>query len=160
MADQNFPLSPTGQPAMGALNAAGETTPVSPTDPMPIPGLDTENDHVAIGADALVNGLAVDREAALGLTVNIVKASEGRLYGLDVFNAGGAVAYLQVFDAPSGVVLGTTIPMLTIPIPAGAPLNRTYNPPIECLTGISMASTAAADGSGAAAAVLCNALYR
>lgn len=36
MADQNAPQTPTGQSALVALNAAGETRPVSPTDPLPV----------------------------------------------------------------------------------------------------------------------------
>ena len=56
----------------------------------------------------------------LGATVNYVKASAGTLYSLNVSNGGATGAWVQVFNAASGVVLGTTAPIAEMYIPASS----------------------------------------
>lgn len=49
-----------------------------------------------------------------------VKASAGSLVGLNVSNIGAAAAYLKLYNKASAPTVGTDVPVLTIPLPAGA----------------------------------------
>jgi len=64
------------------------------------------------------SGYDTDLRTALVATVVAVKASGGRLYGIDVSNPNAAVAFIQVFDlAAADITLGTTVPKLSLMVP-------------------------------------------
>ena len=99
---------------------------------------------------------------ALTNTAVSVKATSGNLFGVECFNASAAVAYIQIFNTASGsVVLGTTTPIESYGIPAGA--DFVYESPfgISYTTAISVAATTTYNGSTApATALVCNFHYR
>ena len=49
----------------------------------------------------------------------LVKGSAGTLFGIVASNVGAAVAYLKLYNKATAPSVGTDVPVLTIPIPAG-----------------------------------------
>ena len=49
----------------------------------------------------------------------LVKSSAGTLFGIVASNIGAAVAYLKLYNKATAPTVGTDVPVLTIPIPAG-----------------------------------------
>lgn len=123
---------------------------------------DTVSAHGA--ASASVGGTDTYYNAALSNTVVSMKASAGNFYGFNqVYNSGGAVSFLQMFDLATGsVTLGTTTPKQSYAIqPSGVPFLNPKNTPDSYLTAISIAATLTAAGSGAPSAnFLTNASYK
>lgn len=98
---------------------------------------------------------------ALSTTVTTVKASSGKLGFVGCFNPNSLVAYMQVFDTSGTVTLGTTTPVLSLPIYPGT------NPQVQDMgfgtnfaNAIKVAATTTATGSTAPTTSLdCNAGY-
>ena len=86
-------------------------------------------------------------------TVQTVKGTAGTLGGYYFFNGSAATAYVQIFDVASAttVTLGTTVPDLTIGIPAGAACNVEFSNGVLFSLGMKLACTTTATGSGAPA---------
>lgn len=82
--------------------------------------------------------------------VQVVKRSSGRLAGYFIMNPDTATAYIQFFDvaAPSSVILGTTLPVWSIGIPAGGGANLA-GMRLHFQHGIQIAATTTATGSTA-----------
>ena len=88
--------------------------------------------------------------AAQTTTVRTAKTGPGVLAGYMIYNPNATVAYVQFLDvAGSGTVtLGTTVPVLSLPIPAtGAANLNGLN--ISFANGIQLACTTTATGSTA-----------
>lgn len=89
-------------------------------------------------------------------TAEALKASPGLIIGGEVFNGdASAVAYLVFFQvAAASVVLGTTVPVYTVAVPAGAA--RAFVPPrpIRCTTAMSYAAVTTRLGSTAPSTAL------
>lgn len=86
-------------------------------------------------------------------TKQSVIAAPVLLFNILAYNSGASVSYLQFFDAlEANVTVGTTTPKFTIPIPATGGYDTTLNLPEGFRTGIVIANTATATGSGAPAA--------
>lgn len=89
-----------------------------------------------------------------------VKASAGRIHGLEVSNPNTADAFLQLFDAlTANVTVGTTTPTQTFLIPAGdgtvrGAVNITFPVPLNFKSGIMQACTTTPTGSGNPSAAL------
>lgn len=49
-----------------------------------------------------------------------VKQQGGNLRGFAAINTNAAIRYLKFYDSPSAVVVGTTVPVLTIQLPASS----------------------------------------
>lgn len=64
-------------------------------------------------------------DGALLATVQLVAAGNVVMDSYYIFNPDSAVAYIQLFDCATaaGVTLGTTTPVWSIPVPAGAAAN-------------------------------------
>jgi hypothetical protein len=85
-------------------------------------------------------------------TVEAISNIPCRIFWINVENPGAAKAYLQLFNAlAADVTLGTTVPNLSVPIPAGAIWDAPLPVPIGFTTACSVAATATATGSGAPA---------
>lgn len=83
-------------------------------------------------------------------TATTVVAGPVLLFNIMGFNTGGAVSYLQFFDAlVADVTVGTTTPTFVIPLPAGGGYDAEYVLPEGFRTGIVIACTATAAGAGA-----------
>lgn len=83
-----------------------------------------------------------------------IKASGGTLYEITVSNVTATAAYVKLYNKASNPTVGTDVPVLTIPVAAGAtvpmsfgPLGKRFN------TGLSIAVTAAAAATDTAATV-------
>ena len=82
-------------------------------------------------------------------TVVYVKTSAGELGGYIVFNPNSTVAFVQVFDAASGVTLGTTRPAMVIPVPPTSGANLEFANGVSFTSGIGIAATTSDSGSTA-----------
>lgn len=98
---------------------------------------------------------------SIGATATAVKASAGQLYGLSIFNSNTSPVYMQFFNTAVGsVTLGTTAPVKSIGIPAGAALVRDIGNGIAFSTAITIAfTTTRAGATGPAATVDYNVEY-
>jgi hypothetical protein len=92
--------------------------------------------------DAAVSNAAVDVKA---------DSDGGFIVGGNAYNPDASdVAYLQFFAVEAGdVVLGTTVPVFTIAVPAGESIVFDPPRPIQCVAGLSYACTATQLGAGA-----------
>lgn len=111
-------------------------------------------------------GLDTFRSLDLDETEEDVKTSAGMLYGYYLANTHTtAWRYLKLYNATAAnVIVGTTTPLITIPIPAGAAANIEFSHGIEFSTAICAAATtgvADADtGAPGANEVIFNAFYK
>jgi hypothetical protein len=96
--------------------------------------------------------LGLNVAAATNTAVD-VKADDagGFILGGNAFNADASdVAYVVFFDAEAAdVTLGTTVPVFSVAVPAGASVVFDPPRPIQCEAGLSYAAVATRLGSGA-----------
>lgn len=71
----------------------------------------------------------------------VVKASPGRLFGWHASNVNAAARYLKVYDSATAPTVGTTVPKLTIMLPAGGSASHDLGEGIVFSAGISIALT-------------------
>lgn len=105
------------------------------------------------------------RSIDLDETEEEVKATAALLYGWYIFNAAAATQYVKLYNATAAnVTVGTTTPVMTIPVPAGAAANVEFTNGIAFATALTAAATtgvADADtGAPAANSVVINILYK
>lgn len=82
-----------------------------------------------------------------------VVAAPVLLFNITAYNSGASASFLQFFDAlEANVTVGTTTPTFVIPLPAAGGYDTSLNLPEGFRTGIVIACTATATGSGAPAA--------
>lgn len=113
---------------------------------------------------ATSGGLSIFRSLDLDETEEAVKASAGQVYGYYIYNNAAATSYVKFYnDTTANVIVGTTTPVLTIPVPAGAAANVFSDIGIPFSTAITVAATtgvADADtGAPAANDVVINVFY-
>ena len=96
-------------------------------------GLDVDVTRIAAGAN-LIGDVGIGARTSGGTTLyknidvdeseDAIKASAGQLYWLHVMNLSAAVLFLKIYDATvATVVVGTTVPDLTFPIPTQGDTN-------------------------------------
>lgn len=114
-------------------------------------------------------GLSIFRSLDLDETEEEVKGTAGQIYGWYLFNNASSIRYLKIYNATAAnVVVGTTTPVITIPIPAatsgGVAANVFSDVGIEFLTAITVAvTTGLADndtGAPSANDVVVNIFYK
>lgn len=93
-----------------------------------------------------------------------VKATAGQLYGWYIFNAAATTHYVKFYNlTAANTTVGTSTPILTLPVPAGSAANASFPAGIAFSTALSAAATtgvAVADtGAPAANAVVVNLFY-
>jgi hypothetical protein len=101
----------------------------------------------------------------LGATVQVIKATSGVLYLVQIVNNQSVACFVQIFDAASGgaVTLGTTNPDMEFQVAGNQTNNYTAmgDSGTTFTSGIVIASTTLEKGSvGSAAGVQCFVLYR
>jgi len=118
------------QPVSGTLTSAGTTTntPATPT--------------------------ADNHNSAATTNARTIKASAGTVYSVKASNANAAARYLKLYNTATAPTVGTTVPVLTIPIPATGFADVEFGSMgHRFATGISMAlTTGMADSDTAAVA--------
>lgn len=108
----------------------------------------------------------VSSQPALSNTAVVIKASPGPVLWFSCYNPNAAALYLQLYDATAAVVVGTTAPSLTLPLPPGPAATgfrspRPANVPFAAGLGIQAAVTTTATGGVAPGmAVSCDFAYR
>lgn len=103
--------------------------------------LDATNDAVAIGSRT-TGGLTTFRSLDLDETEEEIKGSAGQVYGYYFFNAATSTRYLKFYNATAAnVTVGSTTPLLTLPLPAGAAANVAFPQGIAFSTAITAAAT-------------------
>ena len=71
-----------------------------------------------------------------------VKASAGNLYSVTASNTGAAAAYVKLYNLATAPTVGTSVPAITIPVPAGGTVNLPFGTPgARFATGIALAIT-------------------
>jgi hypothetical protein len=113
---------------------------------------------------ATSGGLTIFRSIDLDETEEEVKATAGQVFGWYMFNAAATTHYVKFYNATTAnVTVGTTTPVMTIPLPAGAGANIEFTNGIAFGTAITVAATTGvADndtGAPAANAVVVNVFY-
>ena len=98
---------------------------------------------------AMAQVLAPIPKFADGLTNTAVtiKATAGQLQWATCYNPSDAVAYVQVYDTAGAVTVGTTTPVLSLPIATGA--NLPITGPAQFFNAIKVAATTTATGGSA-----------
>jgi hypothetical protein len=116
-------------------------------------------------APQTTGGLSIFRTLDADETEEDVKTSAGQLYGYYIYNDGAAEVYVKFYNATAAnVTVGSTTPVLTIPIPAGSAANVEWTNGIAFGTAITIAATTGvADADTAAPAanqVVANVFYK
>ena len=109
-------------------------------------------------------GLTIFRTLDADETEEEIKATAGQVFGWYLYNDGAAEVYVKFYNATAAnVTVGTTTPVLTIPVPAGAAANVFGEIGIAFGTAITIAATTAvADADTTAPAanqVIANVFY-
>ena len=96
------------------------------------------------GGVAFLSAVALDKAPGV-----LIKTGQGLLYGWHIKNTTGAAQYIQLFDkaALSGVTIGTTVPDLTIGLPANGSNAVSFQVPVNFINGLCAFSTTTAGGS-------------
>lgn len=97
-----------------------------------------------------------NRQSALTTTVMVVAASTATLTWYHCVNPNTAIAYVQIFDTNATVTLGTTLPTISLPLPAsgGAAVGGLL---LRFTDGVRVAATTTATGNTAPTTALdCN----
>lgn len=79
--------------------------------------------------------------AAASTNATSVKASAGRLYAIQGYNAAGAVRYLKLYNKASAPTVGTDTPIKTLALPPGAGFAFDWPHGYSFTTGIACALT-------------------
>ena len=88
------------------------------------------------------SGCSTFRSIDLDETEEEVKANAGNIYGYYFYNASASVRYLKFYNATAAnTTVGTTTPLRTYPVPAGAAGHVALPYPIAFSTAISVAVT-------------------
>jgi len=128
---------------------------------------------IAAGTNAIGNvgviprttgGLSIFRTLDADETEEAVKASAGQVFGWYIYNDGAAEVYVKLYnDTVANVIVGTTTPVLTLPVPAGSAANVLGEIGIAFSAAITIAATTGvADADTAAPAanqVVANIFY-
>lgn len=110
-------------------------------------------------------GLSIATDIDLDETETEIKATAGQLYGWYIYNDGAAEVYVKLYNATAAVVeVGTTVPVMTLGIPAGSGANVFTPHGIAFSTAICAAATTVATTADATAPaanqVVANFLYK
>ena len=111
------------------------------------------------------NGLTIFRSIDLDETEEEVKATAGQVFGWYIQNKNAATLFVKFYNATAAnTTVGTTTPVMTLPIPAGSAANAMSDIGIAFSTAITVAATtgvADADtGAPAANDLIINVYYK
>jgi hypothetical protein len=92
---------------------------------------------------ATIGGVVKSRVMSLATTnATSVKAIQGNIYGLKVYNTNASTRYFKLYDKTSAPTVGTDTPIITIPI-APSSWAPVLEQPIPFTNGIAYAITGA-----------------
>lgn len=123
-------------------------------------------DSIESNTAPIADGASTVFDADGDNTAQQIKASAGKLYGLEVSNPNTVDAYIQLFDLATGsVTVGTTTPKQSYLVPGGDGINngamdKVFTIPVSFATAITYACTTTATGSGdPTTGLVVNAIY-
>lgn len=100
-------------------------------------------------------GNAASLQVGLTATVRTIKATRGTLAWMSCLNTNAAPAYVQLFNIPGAVTLGSSTPTIAQPVVSGSATTLYYNATFTA--AIKVAATTTPTGSTAPAQALnCN----
>ena len=128
---------PAGANTIGAVNIAAAQTLATVTTVGTVSAVTS----VASSTPATPTAFLLGSAAATNATS--VKASAGNVYQITVTNIGAAVAFLKLYNLAVAPTVGTSVPALTLSVPAnGVPLNVNFGElGLRLGTGIALATT-------------------
>lgn len=120
---------------------------------------------VTVRPNATGEGLDIFRTLDADETEEEIKATAGKIYGWFMYNDGASEVYVKFYNATAAnVTVGTTTPVLTVPLPASSAANIEFTNGIPFSTAICIAATTGvADADTAAPAanqVVANIFYK
>lgn len=97
---------------------------------------------VAASTPAITTTTAATLSSAATTNATSVKASAGNLYSVTASNVGAAAAFLKLFNLAAAPTVGTSVPFLTIPLPASGVVNIPFGAQgMRMATGIAFSIT-------------------
>jgi hypothetical protein len=94
---------------------------------------------------ATTGGMSISTDIDLDETETEIKGGAGHLFGWYIYNDGAAEVYVKLYNATAAnVVVGTTVPVMTLGIPAGSGSNVFTDQGIAFSTAICAAATTVA----------------
>lgn len=132
-------------------------------------GLGTSDTPAVVGSVVLspvaAGGLSIARNIDVDESEDDVKTSAGQLYGYYLYNLATSTRYIRFYNATAAnTTVGTTTPLLTIPLGAGQGANMSFEHGIPFSTALCIAATTAiADndtGAPGANEVIANIFYK
>lgn len=97
---------------------------------------------------------ALNFNAAAGNNLTVVKASAGTLYGIKMHNRSAGLLYVKLYNKATAPVLASDVPVMVIPIAAGALLDLDFSiVGHRFATGIGLATTGGVADTDATAVV-------
>lgn len=100
---------------------------------------------VTLAPSADTEGLTALQNLDIDESEDDVKTSAGKLYGWFLYNDGASEVYVKFYNATAAsTTVGSTTPLMTIPIPAGSASNVEWSHGIAFSTAICVAATTAA----------------
>lgn len=121
------------------------------TEPIPavqVTGTQPVSGTVTANQGTLVTPTASNINSAATTNAASVKASAGTVYSITVSNTAASPRYVKLYNKASAPTVGTDVPVLTIPVPAGGVVNVPFGTTGHRLaTGIALAITANAADS-------------
>lgn len=121
------------------------------TEPVPaaqISGTQPVSGTVTANQGTLITPTASNINSAASTNATSVKASAGTVYSITASNTGASPSYVKLYNKASSPTVGTDVPVLTIPVPAGGVVNVPFGTTGHRLaTGIALAITANAADS-------------
>jgi len=122
------------KPTWGADGTAND---VNATTPLPV-----QETPVTSG------GCSIYRRISTASTnAETAKASAGQVYGVIAVNTNASARYLKLYNTSSAPTVGTTTPVITIPLPGAGGVSFSLVQGIPFATGISIAITSGAADS-------------
>ena len=121
------------------------------TEPIPavqVTGTQPVSGTVTANQGTLVTPTASNINSAATTNAASVKASAGTVYSITVSNTAASPRYVKLYNKASAPTVGTDVPVLTIPVPAGGVVSVLFGTTGHRLaTGIALAITANAADS-------------
>ncbi len=152
----SLPAIPAGSNNIGTVNISDNGGSITVDGTVAISaiagGSITASGQVSLSSTATASAAwSVQMYAAQTTTVQTVKGTGGVLAGYMIYNPNSSVAYVQIFNAATAttVTLGTTTPVMVVPIPPTSAANVTTDVGLGFTNGIKLACTTTATGSSA-----------
>lgn len=103
--------------------------------------------------DIVAGATAASRipSAAASVNATSAKASSGKLFAVNAYNASAAVVYLKFYDKASAPTVGTDTPVLTLALPATSVSSYSFQAGFAFATGIAYGMTTVAADNGTTA---------